>query len=120
MKLLLRCCAALALLVPIPIWAAIELGPDTPLIISDKAGTQVLKEPGAPLSPAQALERLAEFGPPRGSTKAGPKEILTYPQGRVVLVLGQVSEMTMAAMPPPASAARAPRARSATTRTWSP
>jgi serine phosphatase RsbU (regulator of sigma subunit) len=64
MKLLLRCCAALALLVPIPIWAAIELGPDTPLIISDKAGTQVLKETGAPLSPAQALERLAEFGPP--------------------------------------------------------
>jgi thiol-disulfide isomerase/thioredoxin len=51
---------------------------------------------------------IAEFGPPRGSTKAGTKEILAYPQGRVVLVLGQVSEMTMAAMPPPASVAVAP------------
>jgi hypothetical protein len=48
---------------------------------------------------------IAEFGPPRGSTKAGSKEILTYRQGRVVLVLGQVSEVTMAAMPPPASVA---------------
>jgi thiol-disulfide isomerase/thioredoxin len=51
---------------------------------------------------------IAEFGPPRGSTKAGSKEILTYRQGRVVLVLGQVSEVTMAAMPPPASVAVAP------------
>ncbi|HEY0966451.1 MAG TPA: thioredoxin family protein [Opitutaceae bacterium] len=47
---------------------------------------------------------IAEFGPPRGSTKAGHKEILTYPNGRVVLVLGQVSEMTMS----PASAATTP------------
>lgn len=51
---------------------------------------------------------VAEFGPPRGSTKAGSKEILTYPQGRVVLVLGQVSEMTMAATPPPAPVAVSP------------
>ncbi len=51
---------------------------------------------------------IAEFGPPRGTTKAGAKEILTYPQGRVVLVLGQVSEMTMAAIPPPVAVAVSP------------
>ena len=64
MKRLWPCCAAMALMVCSQVWAAIEVGADTPLIVSDKAGTLVLKENGSPLSPTQALERLAEFVPP--------------------------------------------------------
>lgn len=47
-------------------------------------------------------EVVAELGSPRGTTKAGRREILSYPAGRVVLVDGRVTEMNVPAGSPAA------------------
>jgi len=48
-------------------------------------------------------EVVAELGAPRGTTKAGRREILSYPGGRVVLEDGRVTEMTLSAGAPAAA-----------------
>lgn len=62
-------------------------------------------------------EVIAQFGPPRGTTKAGDREILVYADGRVVLESGRVTELlrpssaaapARAAPPAPAPAPAAP------------
>lgn len=53
-------------------------------------------------------EVIAEFGPPRGTTKAGTKEILSYPGGRVVLEDGRVTDSTLTGAPAPAPMVSSP------------
>lgn len=53
---------------------------------------------------------LAEFGPPRGSTKAGAKEILSYPFARVLLEGGRVTEIALLGPLPKAAPSAAPAA----------
>ena len=48
---------------------------------------------------------IAHFGLPRGSSKAGDREILSYAGGRVVLDGGRVTDMDMRLEPAPAAAA---------------
>ncbi len=55
-------------------------------------------------------EVIAEFGPPRGTTKAGAKEILTYPGGRVSLEEGRVTLSTITGAPTPAPVVPGPSA----------
>lgn len=59
---------------------------------------------------------IARFGEPKATLSAGPKEILTYPTGRIILMDGKVTRMEIAhppaavAPPPPAPAAATPPA----------
>ncbi len=64
MKRLLACCALVAMFVPGLAWPAIAITPDTPLVVSDKAGTLVMKEGSKRLTPRQALALRERFGPP--------------------------------------------------------
>jgi hypothetical protein len=52
------------------------------------------------------------YGEPTGTVKAGEREILTYPQGRVVLKNGLLFSSTMDGSSPDASAAPAPATES--------
>lgn len=56
--------AVLALLACSLANAAVNFGPQAPLVQSDPAGTLVFKETSGPLTPAQALARSAEFSAP--------------------------------------------------------
>lgn len=56
-------------------------------------------------------EVLQAYGPPRGTSQAGPREILNYDQGRVVLEHGRVTDWHMP--PPPATETPTPPATTA-------
>jgi hypothetical protein len=53
-------------------------------------------------------EVIAAYGLPRAVLSAGPREILTYDTGRVVLTDGRVSKLELPPKPRPAAAAVAP------------
>ena len=58
-------------------------------------------------------EVVAALGTPRGTSQAGRREILMYPEGRVVLEEGKVTSVEFKRPAPPAAPAPAPRTREA-------
>ena len=63
MRLLKRWLLAALLLLPVVAVAATEVSADTPLILDDASGVQVLDDPHGQLGPAQVAQRLRDFRP---------------------------------------------------------
>lgn len=63
-RITLVCCAAIALFMSSPAPAVVSFSAEAPLVLSDPAGTRVLKEEQGPWAAAEALARAADFGAP--------------------------------------------------------
>jgi thiol-disulfide isomerase/thioredoxin len=63
---------------------------------------------GVVVTGATRDEVIAAYGAPKGSTQMGEREILIYPDGRVILEKGRVNRMDMKASATPTPAPEAP------------